>query len=44
MTELSPGVRRQLDKDPDPERRVFYVGVTRARETLTLVGFDNPLF
>jgi DNA helicase-2/ATP-dependent DNA helicase PcrA len=33
----------QLEKDPDVERRVFYVGVTRARTTLTLVGNDNPL-
>jgi DNA helicase-2/ATP-dependent DNA helicase PcrA len=44
MTDLSPGVRREMDRNADPERRVFYVGVTRARESLTLVGFDNPLF
>lgn len=36
-----------LEKDPDPEHRVWYVGATRARERLTLVpageGYGYPL-
>lgn len=44
LTGLSPTVREHAERDPDPERRVFYVGVTRAKHTLTLVGDDNPLF
>lgn len=44
ITEMSRLVRKGLDRDPDAERRVWYVGVTRAKETLTLVGFGNPLF
>lgn len=44
LTELSRRTYNSLDIDPDPERRVFYVGVTRARESLTIVGDNNPLF
>lgn len=44
ITEMSRLVRKGLDRDPDAERRVWYVGVTRAKESLTLVGFENPLF
>lgn len=43
LTEVSPRVRDVMMTDPDVERRVFYVGVTRAKETLTLIGLDNPL-
>jgi len=44
LTQVSRRVRKTIDYKPDAETRVFYVGVTRARETLTLVGEDNPLF
>lgn len=43
LTEVSPRVREVMQTDPDIERRVFYVGVTRAKQSLTLVGLDNPL-
>jgi DNA helicase-2/ATP-dependent DNA helicase PcrA len=43
LTETSDRVRDIMMTDPDDERRVFYVGVTRARESLTLIGLDNPL-
>lgn len=44
ITDVSRKVRDQMYEAPDDERRVFYVGVTRARSTLTLVGVHNPLF
>jgi DNA helicase II / ATP-dependent DNA helicase PcrA len=44
LTDVSRKVRDQLYESPDDERRVFYVGVTRAKSTLTLVGVHNPLF
>lgn len=43
LTSMGATVWRGLDADPDPERRVWYVAVTRAKRTLTLVGDDNPL-
>lgn len=43
LTAMSKLVRRGLDFDPDAERRVWYVGLTRARKTLQLIGMDNPL-
>lgn len=43
LTETSDRVRDIMMTNPDDERRVFYVGVTRARESLTLIGLDNPL-
>jgi DNA helicase-2/ATP-dependent DNA helicase PcrA len=43
LTEMSRLVRKGLELDEDAERRVWYVGVTRAKESLTLVGMDNPL-
>jgi len=42
-TDLGYHAERELDVDPDPERRVWYVGTTRAHNTLTLVGGFNPL-
>lgn len=33
-----------LDGIGDDETRVWYVGVTRARKTLTVIGTENPLF
>lgn len=38
LTDISPRTRRAFDLSPDPEHRVFYVGVTRARQTLHLVN------
>ncbi len=44
LTALSRVIHREIQRDPDQERRVFYVGLTRARTSLQVVGFDNPLF
>ena len=44
LTDISRKVRAELFRSPDDERRVFYVGLTRPRSTLQLVGMDNPLF
>lgn len=45
LTEMSRRTRDLYERQPDDERRVFYVGVTRAKETLTVVsGSNNPLF
>lgn len=44
LTHMSRLVRKSFELAPDAERRVWYVAVTRAKETLTLVGQDNPLF
>jgi DNA helicase-2/ATP-dependent DNA helicase PcrA len=43
LTEMSPVTREKCDLAPDIERRVWYVGITRAKETLTLVGTHNHL-
>lgn len=41
---FSPIVLRKLhDEDPESEARVAYVGVTRAKESFTLVGDHHPL-
>ncbi len=44
LTDISRRVSNEIHRDPDGERRVFYVGLTRARSTLQLVGLHNPLF
>lgn len=44
LTDLSRVIMREIQRDPDHERRVFYVGLTRTISTLQLVGFNNPLF
>lgn len=44
LTEVSRVVRDTIGRHPDSERRVFYVGITRARHSLTQVGVHNPLF
>ncbi len=43
LTGMSRMVEAGLETDPDAERRVWYVGLTRARKTLTLIGMHNPL-
>lgn len=37
MEDITQPVFEQLDRDPDSEHRVFYVGVTRAKENLIIV-------
>ncbi len=44
LTAASRRVLEAIEKNPDDERRVFYVGVSRAKERLTIVGGENPLF
>lgn len=44
LTDMSGKTRDSLELNPSVERRTFYVGVTRAKKTLTVVGVDNPLF
>ena len=34
--------RRDPNEDPDAPRRLYYVAMTRARQTLTLARFDRP--
>lgn len=43
LTEVSKKVEQTMWERPDTERRVFYVGITRARHSLTLVGPGNPV-
>jgi DNA helicase-2/ATP-dependent DNA helicase PcrA len=38
MTEMARRTHREMENNPDDERRVWYVGVTRAREKLTIVN------
>jgi DNA helicase-2/ATP-dependent DNA helicase PcrA len=38
LTDISPAVNENYEKDPDSELRVFYTGVTRARENLYIVS------
>lgn len=44
LTAMSKLVKKGMETDEDAERRVWYVGLTRARVSLALVGSDNPLF
>ena len=37
MKEMAKRTYREMEKDQDAERRVFYVGATRARTRLTIV-------
>lgn len=43
-THITGRVRESIEEDASSERRVFYVGVTRALERLSIVGVENPLF
>lgn len=42
MTEMAPRSYRDMERSPDDEARVWYVGATRARKRLTLVGSRSP--
>jgi DNA helicase-2/ATP-dependent DNA helicase PcrA len=42
FSEMALRTRREADLRPDDEARVFYVGVTRAKERLTLVESQSP--
>lgn len=43
LTDVAGRSAREQERDPDGERRVWYVGVTRAREKLTIVDrMDAP--
>lgn len=44
LTGISRIIENEIQRNPDHERRVFYVGLTRTKTTLQLVGFNNPLF
>lgn len=44
LTDMVGQTRESFDRNPDNERRVYYVGVTRAIQSLTLVGMENPIF
>jgi superfamily I DNA/RNA helicase len=37
MTDISHGVQKQLEWDEDSEHRVFYVGITRAKKSVTAI-------
>lgn len=42
ILDMTQKTRQSLEDHPDDERRVWYVGVTRAKDRLTLVGHDHP--
>jgi superfamily I DNA/RNA helicase len=48
MTDMTKGTEDNLEKNPDAETRVFYVGITRARKNLFIIlpqtqrGFKLP--
>lgn len=44
LTDVSRRTWEGMNRDPDAETRVFYVAVTRARETLTLVQPETPYY
>ncbi len=43
-TDVSPRVFRNMEHDPDPEHRCFYVAITRTRENLFLMLPKTQLF
>lgn len=43
MLGMAPRSYREMESNPDTERRVFYVGVTRAKQRLTIVTGRNQL-
>lgn len=43
LGEMATRCQRQLQSDPDPEIRVWFVGATRAKKTLYIVGGNSVL-
>lgn len=43
LNAMSEKTAESASRDPDPEIRAFYVGVTRAKKVLDVVNGDNPL-
>lgn len=43
LTDMSRQTRDSYDLNPDPECRVWYVGATRAKHHLTIIGMENPI-
>lgn len=43
LTSINKRVRETMEYDPDSEQRVLYVGLTRARQRLVIVGDDPRL-
>lgn len=43
LCDMARRTHQEMEQDPDPERRVWYVAVTRARERLTLVAAGGQL-
>lgn len=41
LLDITKSVRDNLDANPDSEHRVFYVGATRAKKTLTIVNSSS---
>ncbi len=42
LTDMTYRTQRGFEVDPDSEHRVFYVGMTRAKETLSIVTPRTP--
>jgi ATP-dependent DNA helicase UvrD/PcrA len=42
-TNLTKKTSDALLADPDPEHRLFYVGITRARDNITIIQPDTPM-
>ena len=42
LREMARRTYREMDANPDAERRVWYVAATRARSKLTLVDAQSP--
>jgi superfamily I DNA/RNA helicase len=43
LADMARRTHQEMEADPDPERRCWYVAVTRARERLSLVAASGQL-